>query len=180
LDSEGRELKRIKVLQSTVDYHHAFRQVRKTPEGTYLGTIMKENKTFEWDAHGKLVRVFPNGVYVAIRLPNGHTLTGGKDTGPGSGPVVEFNESGEVFWRLDSSDLPFHMNMVCGLQRLPNGNTVVTNVWHGKHTDETAPMLYEVTPDKDVVWKLYTPGGQMGNVQILDVPGNVHQWEVFK
>ncbi len=180
LDRMGKELKRVKVLESTADFHHAFRQVRKTPQGTYLGTIMKENKTYEWDGSGNLLRTFPNGVYVAIRLPNGNTLTGGKDAGPGSGPVVEFDRRGEVVWRLDAKDLPFQMNMVCGLQRLPNGNTVVSNVWHGKHTDKSAPMLYEVTPDKKVVWELYTAGGQMGNLQILDVSGDVHEGNVFK
>lgn len=46
LNAAGKEIKRVKVADSTVDYHHAFRQVRKTPEGTYLGTIMRENKTY--------------------------------------------------------------------------------------------------------------------------------------
>lgn len=180
LDKNGKEFKRVKVADSTADYHHAFRQVRKTPEGTYLGTIMKENKAYEWDADGNLIRTFPNGIFVAIRLPNGNTLTSGRGEDPENGPVVEYDPEGKVVWKLTAEDLPFHMNMVCGIHRLPNGNTVVSNVWHGKHTDKTAPMLFEITREKKVVWKAYTPGGNMGNVQILDIGGNVYAGNVLK
>lgn len=162
LDQHGKVRKRIKVADSTPDYHHAFRQVRKTPEGTYLGTIMKENKTCEWDAGGNLIRTFPKGIYVAVRLPNGNTLVSGQ------GEVVEFSSSGEEVWTLSAEDLPFGLNFNCGVQRLPNGNTVIGTCWHGKHTDESAPMVFEVTPDKQVVWKVYSPDGFMGNIQILD------------
>ena len=181
LDKDGKEIKRVKVADSTGDYHHAFRHVRKTTEGTYLGTIMKENKSYEWDAEGKRIRTFPNGLFVAIRLPNGNTLTSGRDSGsPDSGPVVEFDKEGKVVWKLTADDLPFHMNMPCGIHRLSNGNTVVSNVWHGKHTDKTAPMLYEITPEKEVVWKVYTPGGNMGSVQVLDDSGDVYAGGILR
>ncbi|VGO23378.1 beta-propeller domain-containing protein [Pontiella sulfatireligans] len=176
LDKNGKEFKRVKVAEESPNYHHAFRQVRKSPAGTYVGAMMCENKTYEWDAGGKLLRTFPTGGFVAMRLPNGNTLTSGK----GDLPVVEYDATGKVVWQLAKDDLPFHLNMVCGLQRLPNGNTVVSNVWHGKHTDKTAPMLYETTPGKKVVWKLYTPGGNMGNVQIMDVGGDVYAGTVLK
>ena len=74
VDKDGKEQKRIKVGDSTRDMHHTFRQVRKTPQGTYLAAVMNENKTYEWDASGKLLRTFPKGAFVAVRLPNGNTL----------------------------------------------------------------------------------------------------------
>lgn len=166
LDKDGKEMKRIQVADSTKDHHHAFRQVRKTPEGTYLGTIMKENKAYEWDAEGNLIRTFPKGLFVAVRLPDGNTLVSAREE------VVEYDTLGNEVWTLTAEDLPFGLNFNCGIQRLPNGNTVVGTCWHGKHTDESAPMVFEVTRDKQVVWKVYSPDGYMGNIQILDVDGD--------
>jgi len=181
LNRNGKVIRRVRVGDGTPKYHHSFRQVRKTLEGTYLATIMYENKTYEWDANGKLIRTFPNGVFVAIRLPNGNTLTTGKSGGPQNGPVVEFDRNGKVIWKLTQEDLPFHLNMPCGLHYLPNGHIVISNVWHGKGTDKSAPMLYEITRDKKVVWTFtYPEKGNMGNVQILDIPGNVYKGEVLK
>ena len=38
-----------------------------------------------------------------------------------------------------------------GLQRLPNGNTVMSN-WQGHGQFGNGPHVIEVTPDKKVVW----------------------------
>lgn len=68
--------------------------------------------------------------------------------------------------------------MVCGFQRLPNGNTVVSNVKHGKHPlgaeNGESPKVFEITRDKQIVWKIpsVTSLLNMGSIQILDVPGN--------
>jgi hypothetical protein len=41
---------------------------------------------------------------------------------------------------------------MAGIQRLPNGNTILCNwLGHG-HLGETADII-EVTPDKKVIWK---------------------------
>lgn len=165
LDKHGKEMKRVKVGNSTKDHHHSFRQVRKTPEGTYLGTIMKENKTYEWDSDGNLIRTFPKGLFVAVRLPGGNTLVSAREE------IVEYDPKGKENWTLSGEDLPFGMNFNCGVQRLPNGNTVVGTAWHGKHRDEAAPMVFEVTREKQVVWKVYSSEGNMGNIQILDSDG---------
>ena len=167
LDKDGKERKRIRVADATADHHHAFRQVRKTPAGTYLGTIMKENRTCEWDADGNLVRTFPKGIYVAVRLPDGNTLVSAQEE------IVEYDASGKEVWTLSVADLPFGLNFNCGVQRLPNGNTVIGTCWHGKHTDESAPMAFEVTPEKQVVWKVYSSDGYMGNIHVLDAGGSV-------
>ena len=41
IDKNGKEFKRVRVVGAPADVHHAFRMVRKTPQGTYLGTLMK-------------------------------------------------------------------------------------------------------------------------------------------
>jgi hypothetical protein len=73
--------------------------------------------------------------------------------------------------------------MVCGAQRLPNGNTVITNVNHGTPVG-TGDMVkaFEITPAKKLVWSIPSrvSKGNMGNIQILDVPGNVYNFEVLK
>ena len=186
IDKDGREQKRIKVGESTRDMHHTFRQVRRTAAGTYLAAVMNENKTYEWDANGKLLRTFPKGAFVAIRLPDGHTLVSAAHPAPDHGAVIEYDRDAQVVWELTLADieaLGIQVNMVCGVQRLPNGNTVITSVNHGKPVGTgDAVKAFEITRDKKRVWSIpgKTDPGNMGNLQILDVPGDVFQFEVLK
>lgn len=186
LDSTGKEQHRVKVGDSTRDLHHTFRQVRKTPQGTYLATVMNENKTCEWDATGHLLRTFPRGVFVAIRLPNGNTLVSTGNPSPAYGAVIEYDKAAKVVWEVTLADLEalgIQISMVCGLQRLPNGNTVITNVNHGKPVGSGDMVkAFEITPAKKMVWSIpgNTSNGNMGNIQILDVPGDVFKFGVLK
>ena len=42
-----------------------------------------------------------------------------------------------------------------GVQRLPNGNTLICNGdFHIKELPRGEVMIFEVTPEKEVVWKL--------------------------
>lgn len=168
LNADGTVAKKIKV-SDRKDGRHAWRQIRKTPQGTYLTAVMSENKTYEWDADGKLLRTFPNGHYVAVRLDNGNTLTSG-NPGNDGWHVAEFDTEGEVVWTLtDEDDIGLHINMVCGLQRLGNGNTIVTNLVHGKGSDTNAPQIFEITTDKKVVWTVKDMTlNRIGSIQILD------------
>lgn len=186
VDKDGKEQKRVKVGGSTRDMNHTFRQVRKTPQGTYLAAIMNENKTCEWDADGKLVRTFPKGVFVAIRLPSGNTLVTAAHPAPDHGAVIEYDKDGKVVWEVTQADieaLGVQVSMVCGAQRLPNGNTVITNASHGKPVG-TGDLVkaFEITPDKKLVWSIPSAvaKGNMGNIQILDVPGDATRFEVLK
>ena len=180
LDAAGKVRKKIHV-SDYKNARHAFRHVRRTPEGTYLGTVMAQNKTYEWDAEGKLLRTFPNGHYVAIRLPNGHTLTSGRAKGKGY-PIAEFDKQGKVVWTLTPADektLGFGLRMITGLQVLPNGNIVACNLLHGG--PPKAPEVFEITRDKKVVWTLDDDRlNRIGSIHILNVPGNVHAGEVLR
>lgn len=186
IDKDGKEQKRIKVGDSTRDMNHTFRQVRKTALGTYLAAVMNENKTYEWDAAGKLIRTFPKGAFVAIRLPNGNTLVTAAHPASDHGVVIEYDKAAKVVWEVTQSDIDamrIQVNMVCGAQRLPNGNTVITSVNHGKPVGSgDAVKAFEITPAKQLVWSIpsNTSKGNMGNIQILDVPGDVYNFEVLK
>ena len=186
IDSRGHEQKRVKVGDSTRDMNHTFRQVRKTAAGTYLAAVMNENKTYEWDARGRLLRTFPKGAFVAIRLPNGNTLVTAAHPAADHGVVIEYDKDARVVWEVTQADiesLGVQISMVCGAQRLPNGNTVITNVSHGKPVG-TGDMVkaLEITRAKKFVWSIPSQAakGNMGNIQILDVPGDVYKFEVLK
>lgn len=186
IDKKGKERVRIKVADSCKDKFHGFRQVRKTRKGTYLGTKMYEATGYEWDKKGKLLRTFPHALFVAIRLPNGNTLVSAAHPAPGHGIVIEYDKKGKVVWEVTEEDLNklgVKTIMACGVQRLPNGNTVITSVKHGKQIGQGDPVkAYEITRDKKLVWSIpsSTHNKNMGNIQILDVKGDVYKLQVLK
>jgi len=186
IDKSGKEAKRIKVADSCKDKFHGFRQVRQTPEGTYLGTNMKLATGYEWDKAGKLLRTFPHALFVAIRLPNGNTLVSTAHANNKHGIVIEYDKKGKVVWEVTEDDLKklgIKTIMACGLQRLPNGNTVITSAKHGKPVGEGDQVkAYEITRDKKLVWSIpsSTHKKNMGNIQILDVKGDVYKLQVLK
>ena len=67
------------------------------------------------------------------------------------------------------------------IQRLPGGNTVVCN-WGGHGHTGQQPLIFEVTPDKKVVWQVtdYQQFKAISGVQVLDVPGDVTKGEVLR
>ena len=187
IDAHGKKVKEVKVDLTMKDPHHTFRHVRKTKEGTYLAAIMNLNKTYEWDANGKVIRTFPNGHYAAVRLANGNTLTSGKPRSDDMGGVTEYDKNGKIVWALTKADfekMGLKIMMICGIQRLPNGNTVLSNVRHGSITKTGKDYkILEITRDKKLVWFVDDPRfakRQLGSIQILDVKGDPAQFEVFK
>jgi hypothetical protein len=69
---------------------------------------------------------------------------------------------------------------MAGLQRLPNGNTVMAN-WLGHNQFGKAPHLIEVTPDKRVVWTFadHEAMKTVSSVQVLDAPGEAVRGEIL-
>ncbi|MCD6304072.1 MAG: hypothetical protein J7M21_03830 [Planctomycetes bacterium] len=188
VDARGRKVKEVKVQLAVRNLHHTFRNVRKTPQGTYLAAVMCENKTYEWDADGKLIRTFPNGRYVAVRLSNGHTVTSGSPRNDKMGGITEYDEKGDIVWALTKADfekLGLRVMMICGLQVLPNGDVVFGKVRHGSVTaGGKYYKLVEISRDKKLIWAF--DGGaefskiEMGSFQILDVGGDPRKFEVIK
>ncbi len=149
--------------------HSQFRQVRKTPQGTYLITSQRGGgKAEEVDGDGKTIRTFPAGRFVAMRLPDGNTLIACGD----EHRVIEVDAKDKIVWEITESEIPGNkIGFAAGLQRLPNGNTVICN-WSGHGTIKDQPQVFEITRDKKVVWELRDPKLSMiSSINILDAAG---------
>ena len=84
-------------------------------------------------------------------LPNGHLLVFDNRTGPNASSVVEFDSfRRKVTWAYRGNEQhPFYSESCGSCQRLPNGNTLVTESDPGR--------AFEVTPDKNIVWEYMNP-----------------------
>ncbi len=102
-----------------------------------------------------------NWPFTAIDLPNGHVLVGCTH----GNKVVEFTADGKVAWVLRNVEVGGLMNDACGVQRLPNGHTVVAS-----YNASSGPKLFEVDRDKNVVWT-YTGPHRAHHFQILTTNG---------
>lgn len=145
--------------------HAQFRMCRQTPEGTYLVPFTAEGAVREYDATGKVLREFPreSSPVAALRLPNGNTLISA------AGAVTEYDADDNIVWRVDAEWFPdIQFGTLAGLQRLPNGNTIICN-WNTRDTgDRVGAHIFEVTPDKRIVWQVAgTNIGQVAQCQIL-------------
>jgi hypothetical protein len=65
--------------------------------------------------------------------------------------IWEFNPvTREVYWYYRGNSRHPFFSAVCGTaQRLPNGNTLITESDNGR--------VFEVTRDKEIVWEFYNP-----------------------
>jgi hypothetical protein len=165
MDRQGQKHKTI-TIQGSGNAHSQFRQVRKTPQGTYLVTYQRAGgKAMEYDADGKLLRTFPSGRFVAIRLPEGNTLIACGD----EHRVIEVDTRNNIVWEIKENDLAgIKLGFIAGLQRLPNGNTIICN-WQGHSKERNYPQILEVTRDKKVVWQVLNPRlSLVSSVLILD------------
>ena len=149
------------------DRHGQFREVRKTAKGTYLVVQQRGGgKAMEFDADGKKLRTFACGSFVAIRLPNANTLISCGD----DHRVIEVAPDDSIVWEITESEIPGNkLGFVGGLQRLPNGNTLISN-WPGHEAAlRSEPEIFELTPAKQVVWHYTGPDTlQVSSFQILD------------
>ena len=180
VDREGKITKEIHVETTTENVHLHYSICRKLETGNYLVACVGEHMLKELDGDGNVVRAIPTpgDVFVGVRLPNGNTLIGCGD----GHKIVEVDPKGLVEWQVDENELPgIPLRFVAGLQRLPNGNTVVCN-WGGHGHVGEQPLIFEITRDKQVVWKVddYEHLRTISNVQLLDVPGDVTQGEALR
>ncbi|MCX7007603.1 MAG: aryl-sulfate sulfotransferase [Kiritimatiellaeota bacterium] len=182
VSSAGKVVREIRLLPEGKDGGHSYiRNARELPNGNFLVTHYGEQIVREYDAKGKVVREFkaPSSPHSAIRLPNGNTLItlADKIKEPG---LIEYDADGKVVWQLSNKDLPgAPLKFVAGLHRLANGNTVLCN-WLGHGNLGKAPHLFEVTPDKKVVWSYanHKDMKTIASVIMLDKPADPLKGEV--
>lgn len=168
IDRAGKEYARVE-LKDFGGAHGSFRQIRKTPQGTYLVTQQRGGgKALEINAEGKTLRTFPGGRFAAFRLPDGNTLVACGD----EHRFIEVDPQGEIVWSVNQNDLPeISIGFASGLQRLPNGNTILTN-WGG-HGGSAGAAIVEITRDKQVVWRSPAEiANRVSSVFVLDVPAD--------
>jgi hypothetical protein len=85
-------------------------------------------------------------------LDNGHLLLFDNLGSPGGSRALEYDPRTQAFpWAYPGEDNPKFTSRIRGMcQRLANGNTLVVNSVGGE--------VFEVTPDREVVWSLSTGG----------------------
>lgn len=169
---DGKVVKTVSLLKDSAVAGSAFmRNARKLANGNYLVAHYGLDVVREYDQQGKMVMDIPvkGGPHSVIRLPDGNTLVACSDHN-GEPRVIEFNTSGKIVWQVLKNELPgIELKFMTGLQRLPNGNTVMTN-WLGHNQFGKATHAIEVTRDKKVVWTFndFSFIQTMSSIQIID------------
>jgi outer membrane protein assembly factor BamB len=167
IDRDGKVVAEVPLQAQTKDHHLQTRMTRKLASGNYLVPQLLDRVVREYDPKGKVVweAKTPHMPFTAIRLPDGNTLIGCTL----GNLVIEVDKDGKEVWRVTNDDLPNKpINDACGVQRLDNGNTVITS----HHATAGQVKLLEVTREKKVVWT-YTNDRKSGihHFQILDAKG---------
>jgi hypothetical protein len=169
LDKAGKVIVEFPLQCQTNDFHMQTRMARKLKNGHYLVPHLLDFAVREYTREGKVVweAKTPGWPFQAIRLDNGNTLI----SCTRANTVVEVDKAGKIVWQITNDDLPgAPLSDCCGIQRLPNGHTVIES--YGAAAPDAVKMI-EVTPEKKIVWTLYTgrPHG-IHEFQILDADGN--------
>lgn len=182
VDPAGKIVKEVHLLPEGKDGGHAFmRNARKLENGNYLVAHYGLQVVREYDGAGKMVREIPapGGPHSVVRLKNGNTLIACADMKK-KAQVIEVDPAGRIVWQVQDGDLPgVSLKFMTGLERLPNGNTVMSN-WLGHNQFGTAPQLIEVTPEKKVVWTYANEKimKTISTVQVLDAAGDATKGEI--
>ena len=169
IDRAGKTLVEFPLRCQTNDAHMETRMSRKLPDGHYLVPHLLDKVVREYTAGGEVVREFKTPSepaeawpFTAIRLDNGNTLIACTH----GNLVIEVDRAGKEVWRLANTDLPTPLlKDPCGVQRLANGNTVITS--YGAAKADEVKML-EVTPGKHVVWTYRS-----------NLPHGVHEFQIL-
>lgn len=181
VDRAGKIAKEIPlVTKPEIKTHNQFRGARKLPNGHYVVVFKGEGKVVELDGDGKLLREekVPGDPHEAVVLKNGNWLVTCGD----AHQVVEIDPSGKVVWSVGENDLPGNpLRLMAGIQRLPNGNTLLCNYLGHGHIGKNA-QVYEVTPDKKLVWSFadHARFKTINQIQILDTPTDVIHGEIYR
>ena len=174
INRKGKILKSTPLACQKKNFHMQTRMLRLLPNGNYIAPHLLDFAVKEYEPDtGKVVRSFPTDdrgrakrdwPFTAIRLANGNTLIGCTN----GNRIIEVDGKGKIVWSVDNKDIGENLfDDACGVQRLPNGNTVVTSY----HAKGDAVKLFEVTRDKKVVWRYNGLAAGFHHFQILTTNG---------
>jgi hypothetical protein len=164
IDAAGKPVVEFALACQKGNAHMQTRMARKLEDGTYLCPHLLDFAVIQYDRMGKVlgridttasgdpdhkIHTWP---FTAIRLPDGNTLVGLTH----SNRVAEFAANGAIAWQVTNNEVDNLMKDACGVQRLPNGNTII-NSYAAKPGEV---RLFEVTREKQVVWRWTSSDGQ--------------------
>ena len=150
------------------------------PNGNVLVVECGTSRLIEVDREGKIAKEIALTTLPEIKLHN--QFRGARKLKNGHYLVVEIDPSGKTVVSIGENDLPGNpLRLMAGVQRLPNGNTVLCNFLGHGHIGEN-PQVYEVTPDNKLVWSFadHARFKTINQIQILDTPVNVIEGEVYR
>lgn len=175
IDRDGNTVVEFPLRCQAENTHMQTRMARKLANGNYLVPHLLDKGVREYTKEGKVVwevktpdEPGESWPFTAIRLDNGNTLIACTH----GNLVIEVDKDAREVWRVENKDLPTPLlKDPCGVQRLANGNTVITS--YGAAKADEVKML-EVTPDRKLVWtyKSKEPHG-VHEFQILTTAGKV-------
>ena len=174
INRAGKILKSMVLACQKQNAHMQTRMLRMLPNGNYIAPHLLDFAVKEYEpATGKVLRSFPTDdrgrakrdwPFTAIRLADGNTLIGCTN----GNRIIELDAKGKIVWSVTNEDIGEKLfDDACGVQRLPNGNTVVTSY----HAKGNAVKLFEVTRDKKVVWRYNGLAAGFHHFQILTTNG---------
>lgn len=163
---DGTVAKQIPVFYDRENMHEVMRGARRLRDGSYAVVQPGLNKLIKYDESGNILwqaDIRPDAFGVVER-ENGNLIYSCMDG------LGELDASGKEVWSLRPEDVPeVDIRWLLGIQLLPNGNIVCCNwLGHG-HEREGVPM-FEVTPQKEVVWMQDCRNitENLANFQLLD------------
>ncbi|BDD11101.1 hypothetical protein FUAX_35330 [Fulvitalea axinellae] len=169
-DKNRKLVKTVTINTGVKNPHGQFRRVNKSKQGTYW--VGLKGAAREYNAQGELIRTVDTEgkPFTVVPLKKGGVLAGCGD----KHMIREYDAEGKEIWNVSEKDLDkgFELRYVADLTRLKNGNTIVAN-WGGhSHGKSRMPQVYEITPEKKVVWKFedWTLMDKVSSIQVLDVP----------
>ena len=174
INRKGEILKKMPFQCQKGNAHMQTRMLRVLPNGNYIAPHLLDFAVKEYEpATGKVVKSFPTDdrgrqkrdwPFTAIRLKNGNTLIGCTN----GNRIIEVDGTGKIVWVVINEDLGEKLfDDACGVQRLPNGNTVVASY----HASGKSVKLFEITRDKKVVWRYSGMNAGFHHFQILTTNG---------
>jgi hypothetical protein len=143
--------------------HMHSRHIRTCRNGDTLVALIAESRVNRYSQNGRLYKSYDirslaeqcglentgkHQAYSAEELPNGHTLI----CSGFPAMVVEVDPAGSVVWSVTPKEVPsVNFMFAGGAKRLANGNTVICNWTNHNFAGDYIPV-FEVTPEKKVVW----------------------------
>jgi len=176
--ADGRVLVEFPLACQKPNHHMQSRMARKLPDGSYLVPHLLDFAIIRYDRTGQelaridtrvadepAARTWP---FTAIALADGGILAGLTN----GNHVAEYAADGSRRWLVTAADVDGAISDACGVQRLPNGNTMIASYRIGRGKER----LVEVTPDKKVAWCWRADVPSVHHFHVVEVDGEPVSW----